>query len=63
MANQRKDGTKLAGAYIPDEQHEILEKLAAMQGFKNKADYLRHLYEQEIEAKKHLLAKKSAKKK
>lgn len=61
MANQRQKGTKLAGAYIPDSENDKLAWLAEQLGYTNKADYLRALFEKEIEAQKKVLARKKAK--
>ena len=48
MPNQRKEGSKLAGAYVPGEQDAALAKIAEDLGFENKAAYLRALFEQAI---------------
>lgn len=49
MPNQRKEGSKLAGAYVPGEQDAALAKIASDLGFENKAAYLRALFEKAVE--------------
>ena len=49
MPSQRQKGTKLAGAYVPDETDAALAALAKKKGFDNKADFLRALYDAAIE--------------
>jgi hypothetical protein len=44
MSNQRKKGTKLAGAYIPAKKDAALAKLAKAKGFPNKAAFLRAVF-------------------
>jgi hypothetical protein len=63
MANQRKKGTKLAGAFVEEDEDETLKWLAEQLGFPNKAAYLRDIYAREIEAKRGILARKNPKKK
>ncbi len=48
MPNQRQPGTKLAGAYISAEKDEALAKLAAEKGFKNKAEFIRVLFDEAL---------------
>ncbi|MHC4377595.1 MAG: hypothetical protein ACYS26_13420 [Planctomycetota bacterium] len=48
MPNQRKEGTKLIGAYVEDETDHAFIRLALKKGFPNRADYLRHLIDREI---------------
>jgi len=45
MPNQRKPGTKLAGAYISAEKDEALTKLAVQKGYANKAEFIRVLFD------------------
>jgi hypothetical protein len=45
MPNKRMQGTKLAGAYIPDQKDEALAALAAKKGYSNKAEFIRALFE------------------
>jgi hypothetical protein len=45
MPNQRKKGTKLAGDYIDEKKDKALEKLAKSKGYKDKAAFLRAVYD------------------
>ena len=49
MPNKRMQGTKLAGAYIPDQKDEALAALAAKKGYSNKAEFIRALFETALE--------------
>lgn len=48
MPNARKEGTKLAGAYIDDEKDAALARLAAQRGFPDKASFIRALFDEAI---------------
>ena len=49
MPNSRKQGTKLAGAYIDDEKDASLARLAKANGFPDKAAFIRALFDKVIE--------------
>lgn len=48
MPNARKEGTKLAGAYIEDTKDAALAKLAAERGFPDKAAFIRALFDEAL---------------
>lgn len=50
MPNQRKKGSKLAGAYIESEKDKALEKLAKQKGYPDKASFIRAIYDAVIAA-------------
>lgn len=50
MPNQRKKGSKLAGAYIDEKKDQALEKLAKEKGYPDKASFIRAIYDAVIKA-------------
>lgn len=49
MPNQRKEGTKLAGAYIDPTKDAALAAKAKRLGYPDKASYLRALFDAALE--------------
>lgn len=62
MPSARKKGTKLAGAYIEDAKDEALAKLAAEQGYPDKATFIRALFDAALEGHSPKSSKRAAKK-
>lgn len=55
MPNQRLPGTKLAGAYISADKDKALAEIAAQNGYANKAEFIRALFDEAIEENAALL--------
>ena len=60
MPNQRQKGTKLAGAYVPDEKDAALTELALAKGYSNKAEFIRALFDEAIETHRAAQSPKSS---